>query len=173
MGVEQGTDASRDFSSRRVQNVLLVAQFHLRQLKSEELQRALGELRTAFPGGSAIMSYVARREGASFRDTWARLSTVFLFGAGTAEARHLGAAHLFEPVGLRALPMRLLFRVLERQGGDFPRHGNKIVSSVEEAADWLAVRLAGGPVQWERGELRDIIASFVRDNPLPTDHQRA
>jgi hypothetical protein len=172
MGLAHETDGPGDFSFRRAQNVLLIAQRRIRWPKPDELQRALAELRTAYPGGSAVMNLLAGREGARMREAWGRLSVLFLFGASTEGARHLGTAHLFEPVGLRATPVRLAFRVVERRGGDFPRHGNKIVSTVDEAADWLAGRLADGPVKWNRDELRDTIATFVRENPLAVEPRR-
>lgn len=63
--------------------------------------------------------------------------------------------------------MRLAFRLLERGGGDFAKHGDKIANSVEDTVDWLTGRLANGPVAWTRGDLRDTIATFTRDNRLP------
>jgi hypothetical protein len=167
MALAHETHGPGDASFRRAQNVLLVAQHRIRWPKSDELQRALAELRTAYPDGSAVLNLLAGREGARMREAWGRLSVLFLFGGNPEGARHLGTAHLFEPVGLREMPLRLAFRVVERRGGDFPRHGNKIVSTADEAADWLAGRLAGGPVKWNRDELRDTIAAFVRRQSAP------
>ena len=169
MELAQGAGERRSVSALRVQNLLLVAQVRVGWPKSDEFQRAVRELRTAYPTGSAIMNFVAGQHGNGVRAAWLRLASVFLVASRIEDARHthLGTVHLVEPVGPRAIPMRLTLRLLERRGGDFAKHGDKIVTSADDAADWLAARLASGPITWTRGDLRDIIATFIRDNPLP------
>jgi hypothetical protein len=97
----------------------------------------------------------------------ARLGSMFLVAGGEEAGQvHLGTAHLFAATGVRATPMRLLLRWIDRRGGDFAKHGNKVVMSVRDAADWLHVRLATGPISWQPEDLRGAISEFVRDNSL-------
>jgi hypothetical protein len=67
---------------------------------------------------------------------------------------------------MRAMALRRIFRWFERPGGDFTKGGNHVVRSVDEATDWLAERLAVGPVTWTRAELTSVIARFVEESSL-------
>lgn len=160
-----------DFVSRRHENLLLIAQPRVGWPNTDVLQVAVRELRAAYPAGSAVMNYIVGREGAGAVVAWTRIASVFLTAATNEEPRHLGTVHLVEYDGLWAMPLRLVFRYLERPGGDFARHRNKIVRSVDAAADLLARYLADGPVAWNRDALREAIASFIRDAPLSPQSQ--
>jgi hypothetical protein len=128
----------------------------------KELASRIESFRDSSPAGSAIFNLIAAEHPAGVKAAWVRMGAVFLTAPrkSAQPAVHLGTAHLFSPVGLRAATTRALFHVLSAHGRDFETNGNVVTRSLGETCDWLLARLAEGPVVWRGFEVREALERF-------------